>query len=208
MINTISMANARTQNQRIPAAGKNQVGFAGLWGKTFRDERLVYGGDVLEYTTNLYYYPFKDEAPEAIEQIIKKNNSSTSSGGGFITTYYDTSCSQCTTLPFTEKEFDAFTNNPESMDETKRKLINEATKDLYVDADNTVLVHDKLKSLNIAAKPAAVKTATETKVVKPLTIEERLGNLEESMKGIKEGLAKFMDDIAPVIKKLGKDSKK
>jgi len=208
MINTISMANARTQNQRIPAAGKNQVGFAGLWGKRKKSESCCgegpnYGKIIRHY--DVYrYYPFADEKQEEIDRLKSIYRSHNYDEWNDYVQF----CVADTKLPFTEKEYDAFAKNPKSLDETKHKLIHETTKDLYVDANNTMSVHDKIKSLNIAAKPAAVKTATETKVVKPLTIEERLGNLEESMKGIKEGLAKFMDDIAPVIKKLGKDSKK
>lgn len=210
MINTISMANMRAKNQSIPVAGKKEVTFAGLWGEKESFTKYNYDNPVAPadtmYETSHHYYPFKNETEESINATIKKHKGCTLEPDfSVMDTNY---CTQHKTLPFTEKEYDAFAKNPKSLDKTKHKLIHETTKDLYVDANNTMSVHDKIKSLNIAAKPAAVKTATETKVVKPLTVEERLGNLEESMKGIKEGFAKFMDDIAPVIKKLGKDSTK
>ncbi len=81
--------------------------FNGLWGK---NSFLVDRDSVLGVTTDIetyYYYPFSDESPESINEVLKKNKTAYIDHNAHDR-YIIRECKLCTTLPFKEVNFNTY----------------------------------------------------------------------------------------------------
>lgn len=159
-----------------------KVAFTGLWGKTEKEEYSDGGLMYLDYITNYSYHPFKDESQCDIDYVLKDNNHEEHSDlnvpANVYISYYKYNCKEASKLPFTEAEYKTFMKNPDALDEEQRKIIHEATKDLYLDRENTVTVHDKIKN-EIEEKEKAHRSRP---------VEERLWEVEQTVKKLEKAV--------------------
>ena len=80
--------------------------FKGLWGEPQND--TVAGYDCIYSHTDEFYYPFKDETNEQINNVVKTKSKSLITGFGETTgnmVHFTTFVNVDDTLPFTEEEF-------------------------------------------------------------------------------------------------------
>ena len=114
---------------------RNSQNFKGLWGKTKTTLGQDNGIGIPTVTQTFYYYPFRNENPQQIEQTINSNQTEfidDKNGKEKLITHI---CKRCMTLPFDENRY----NNAYrkyysgSVISDELKSIHRYAKDLYLD---------------------------------------------------------------------------
>lgn len=107
--------------------------FEGLWGKTSRtvDFEQVLG--IPKVQEVCYYYPFKDETPEQIQEVVSKNTEAYIDESNNTPKYKIRECRVCTTFPFVEEDYLSYTTmSPMSKISNQSRAIYSYVKDKFI----------------------------------------------------------------------------
>ncbi len=106
--------------------------FEGLWGKTSRNSDFDQALGIPKVEEVCYYYPFKNETPDQIHEVVSKNTEAYIDESEEIPKYKIKDCKVCTTFPFEEIHYLSYAMMPsKSKLSNKIKIIHSYVKDKY-----------------------------------------------------------------------------
>lgn len=97
--------------------------FNGLWGKTSKNIDIDTVLCIPTHHETYYYYPYKDETAAEIDKVVKQYSSAFIDDSDERSKYIIKSCSVCTTLPFSQADFDEYHSSSECKDTPVNKGI-------------------------------------------------------------------------------------
>ena len=143
----------------------NNANFKGVWGKTSVNTDMDPVINIPTNTTTYYYYPFKNESDNDVQEIAKNNKSANIFSVNGKPRYVIQDCKICARLPITEDEYSWYSS-----------LSEDSVSDIPQESEGLKLVKVIHKMLNnkFSDEPSVQKQSAQNQVITKMLLDKRI----------------------------------